>query len=120
MTISNLAARECVPCKGGIPPLRGAQLDGLYGALGAGWRLVDEHHLEKDLAFRDYLRAADFTREVAELSQRNRHHPDITLSYDNLKLVVYTHKIHGLHENDFILAAKIDEKIEEYREHLKS
>lgn len=80
---------------------------------------MDEHHLEKDLKFREYLAAAQFTMELAELSERNRHHPDITLSFDNLKLVIYTHKIDGLHENDFVLAAKIDERIGQYRDALR-
>jgi len=120
MMRSRLADKECTPCKAGTLPLAGTELKKLYNELRNGWRVVDYHHLEKDLEFKHYLTSVAFTQEVAELAEKAGHHPDITLSYDELRLVIYTHEIDGLHENDFILAAKIDRKIEEYRDKLKA
>jgi len=118
-TAAELAARECIPCSAVTPPLKGDDLRRLRAQLGGGWRLVGEHHLEKDLRFPEYLDAAEFTNAVARLAARARHHPDITLSFDDLKLIIYTHKIDGLHENDFILAARIDREIERFRDRIR-
>lgn len=104
-----LAQKECVPCKGGIPPLKGMELQGLLEQLDGGWKVVDEHHLEKVFRFKNFREALAFTNRVGELAERQGHHPDIHLSWGMVKLKVWTHKIDGLTESDFIFAAKVGE-----------
>ena len=106
---SNLARKACVPCRGGVPPLAGRELADLQAALGGGWQAVDEHHLEKEFGFEDFRSALDFTNRVGELAEEQGHHPDIYLSWGHVRTQIWTHKIDGLTESDFILAAKIDE-----------
>jgi 4a-hydroxytetrahydrobiopterin dehydratase len=106
---SDLARKACVPCRGGVPPLAGRELVDLQAALGGGWRAVDEHHLEKEFGFEDFRSALDFTNRVGELAEEQGHHPDIYLSWGRVRTRIWTHKIDGLTESDFILAAKIDE-----------
>ncbi len=107
--MSELTAKQCVPCRGGVPPLAGKELDGLAKQLGHEWRVVDGHHLEKEYAFPDFRSALAFTNRVGELAEAEGHHPDIHLAWGKVRLVVYTHKIDGLTESDFILAAKAEE-----------
>ena len=104
----DLAAKSCIPCRGGVPPLRGAEIDRLRQKLGAGWEVVREHHLEKEYPFPDFRSALDFTLRLGEVAEAEGHHPDIHLSWGRVKLDIWTHKIDGLTESDFILAAKAD------------
>ena len=104
-----LAKKRCVPCRGGVPPLKGEKLKTLADQLGGGWRVVDEHHLEKEYRFPDFRRALDFTVMAGAIAEQEGHHPDILLSWGKARVTIYTHKIDGLTESDFILAAKIDE-----------
>ena len=106
--MSELAIKECIPCKGGVPPLKGQELTGLLDRLGGGWRVVAEHHLEKEYRFKDFRTALAFTNRVGELAESQGHHPDIYLSWGKVKLTIWTHKIDGLTEGDFIFAAKAD------------
>jgi 4a-hydroxytetrahydrobiopterin dehydratase len=106
---SDLAHKACVPCRGGVPPLAGQELADLQAALGGGWRAVDEHHLEKEFGFENFRSALDFTNRVGELAEEQGHHPDIYLSWGRVRIQIWTHKIDGLTESDFILAAKTDE-----------
>jgi 4a-hydroxytetrahydrobiopterin dehydratase len=106
--MSDLADLQCVPCKGGTPALRGAELDELSTRLGNGWRVVDAHHLEKEYRFRDFREALEFTDRVGELAEEQGHHPDIHLAWGKVRLTVWTHKIDGLTESDFVFAAKSD------------
>src|ERR1044072_8034669 len=106
--MSELAKKECVPCKGGVAPLKGRELTELLDMLGGGWLVVDEHHLEKEYRFKDFRSALAFTNRVGELAESQGHHPDIHLSWGRVRLTVWTHKIDGLTESDFILAAKAD------------
>jgi 4a-hydroxytetrahydrobiopterin dehydratase len=106
--MSDLAKKECIPCRGGVPPLAGGELVGLLEELGGGWRVVAEHHLEKEYRFRDFRAALAFTNRVGELAEAQGHHPDIHLSWGKVKLIIWTHKIDGLTESDFVLAAKAD------------
>jgi 4a-hydroxytetrahydrobiopterin dehydratase len=107
--MSELANKECVPCRGGVPPLKGEEIKAIHAKLGGGWSVVDEHHLEKDYEFNDFREALDFTNRVGELAEGEGHHPDIYLAWGKVKLTIWTHKIDGLTESDFILAAKADE-----------
>jgi len=107
--MGELASRECAPCKGGVPPLAGEPLRALEALLGGGWRTVGGHHLEKEFTFPDFRTALEFTDDVGELAERQGHHPDIHLSWGRVRIAIWTHKIDGLTESDFVLAAKIDQ-----------
>ena len=106
--MKELAEKECIPCKGGTPPLKGDQLRKLAEQLGHGWRAVDEHHLEKEYKFPNFREALAFTNKVGELAEKIQHHPDIYLAWGKVKLTLWTHKIDGLTESDFIFAAKVE------------
>ena len=108
---SDLAAKSCVPCRGGVPPLKGAELEALRTRLGGDWRVVNEHHLEKTYTFKDFKDALAFTNAVGSIAEREGHHPDIHLSWGRVGLEIWTHKIDGLTESDFVLAAKADEAL---------
>jgi 4a-hydroxytetrahydrobiopterin dehydratase len=107
--MSDLAKKDCVPCKGGIPPLKGEALKSLHRQLGGEWNVVNEHHLEKEYKFKNFRQALDFTVRVGEMAEAQGHHPDIHLAWGKVKLVIWTHKIDGLTESDFIWAAKAEE-----------
>jgi 4a-hydroxytetrahydrobiopterin dehydratase len=104
----SLAERDCVPCKGGVPPLKGEMLQQYQTDLGGGWEVVNEQRLEKTYKFKNFRQALDFTIQVGELAENVKHHPDIFLAWGQVKLTIWTHKIGGLSESDFILAAKAD------------
>jgi len=106
--MSELAEKECVPCRGEVPPLKGAQLANVASELNGGWQIIKEHHLEKEYKFKDFRQALDFTNKVGELAESQGHHPDIYLAWGKVKLTIWTHKIDGLTESDFVLAAKAD------------
>lgn len=108
MTECDLASKECIPCKGGVPPLQGEELAELRSKLEQGWEVIDEHHLEKTFMFKDFRSALDFTNQVGELAEAVDHHPDIHLAWGKVKIMLYTHKIDGLTESDFIFAAKVE------------
>ena len=104
-----LAAKECIPCKSGVLPLQGSQLADLQRKLGDGWQVINEHHLEKEFSFKDFRQALGFTNKAGELAEKVGHHPDIYLAWGKVKITIWTHKIDGLTESDFVLAAKIQE-----------
>ncbi len=103
-----LCEKECVPCKGGIPPLKGNDLAALSKELDGGWQVINEHHLEKEYKFKDFRDALAFVNKVGELAEAQGHHPDIYLAWGKTKLTIWTHKIDGLTESDFVFAAKAD------------
>jgi 4a-hydroxytetrahydrobiopterin dehydratase len=106
--MSTLASKTCVPCKGDVPPLKGAELQKLESEV-PGWEVVNEHHLEKTYKFPDFAKALAFVNRIGELAEQQGHHPDIYLSWGKVGVKTWTHKIDGLTESDFILAAKIDQ-----------
>jgi 4a-hydroxytetrahydrobiopterin dehydratase len=106
--MAGLADKQCVPCNKGAEPLKGAEIEKRKKELDPDWKVADEHHLEREFTFDDFRQALDFVNEVGELAEEQGHHPDIYLSYGKVKIQLWTHKIDGLHENDFILAAKVD------------
>ena len=109
MTSKNeLSKKSCIPCTQGTPPLKGEKLTQLYTQLQPGWTVVGEHHLEKEYLFPNFKSALAYTNKVGALAEQEGHHPDIHLSYGKVKIILWTHKIDGLSESDFILAAKCD------------
>jgi 4a-hydroxytetrahydrobiopterin dehydratase len=104
----SLAEMTCVPCRGGTPALAPAERQELLHRLGAGWRIVDGHHLEKEFAFRNWKGAMAFANLVGEVAEQQGHHPDLLVSWGRVTVTLFTHAIDGLHRNDFILAARIE------------
>ncbi len=105
--MTDLASKTCVPCRGDVPPLRGAELHELIRQV-PGWEVVDEHHLKKEFRFKNFREALDFVNRVGELAEEQAHHPDIDFGWGRATVKIFTHKIDGLTESDFILAAKVD------------
>jgi len=106
--MNELAERQCIPCRGGVPPLAGEQITKLQSQLD-GWEVVGEHHLRKQYKFSDFAASQAFVNRVGELSEEQGHHPDICYGWGRAEITIWTHKIDGLTESDFILAAKIDQ-----------
>lgn len=106
--MSELAQMECIPCKGGIPPMTAEQIAPWKERLGGDWSVVEAHHLEKEFRFKNFCQALDFTNQVGELAESIGHHPDLYLAWGKVRVTIWTHKIGGLSESDFIFAAKVD------------
>ena len=106
---SDLAAKSCVPCRGGVPPLEGEEIQSLLAQLGNGWTVVDDHHIQKNYKFKDFADALGFTNRIGVIAEEQGHHPDIYLAWGKVGITIWTHKIDGLTESDFVLAAKCDE-----------
>ena len=107
MTDICLADRACVPCQGGVPPLTEAEFAPLLAEL-EGWTVVDGHHLDKTFGFDDFASALAFTNTVGAVAEEAWHHPDLELAWGRVRVTVWTHKIDGLAEADFVFAAKVD------------
>ncbi len=105
--MSSLAEKHCVPCKGGVPALKGEELEKMQGQV-PGWQVVEQHHLTKSFSFPDFRTALDFVNRVGEIAEAEGHHPDLFLAWGKVDVKIWTHKVDGLTESDFILAAKID------------
>jgi 4a-hydroxytetrahydrobiopterin dehydratase len=106
--MSELAAKTCVPCRGGVPPLEGEELSRLHKQV-EGWDVVKGHHLHKAYTFPDFKSALAFVNRVGDIAEEQGHHPDIILTWGKVEITIWTHKIDGLTESDFILAAKLDQ-----------
>jgi 4a-hydroxytetrahydrobiopterin dehydratase len=107
--MNNLASRDCVPCRGGVPPLSGVEIRKLLRELD-GWEVIEEHHLRKVFEFKNFRDALQLVNRVCELAEEQGHHPDISFGWGRAEITIWTHKIDGLTESDFILAAKIDKQ----------
>jgi len=103
----DLASKTCVPCRGGVPPVKGPELDALLKQV-SGWSVLNEHHLTKAYKFPDFRQALAFVNRVGEIAEQQGHHPDIFLAWGKAEITLWTHAIDGLTESDFIMAAKID------------
>jgi 4a-hydroxytetrahydrobiopterin dehydratase len=105
---TNLAEKICTPCRGGVPPLTAQEADALHGQA-PEWALLDDaRRIERTFRFRDFREALTFVERVGELAEAQGHHPDIGFGWGYATVSLRTKKIKGLHENDFIVAAKID------------
>ena len=113
MDMERLASRSCVPCRGGVDPLSEPEARRMLAGT-PGWGLAEKAtRLERHFEFRDFVEAMKFVNRVADIAEQEGHHPDIAIHWNKVELVLWTHKIGGLHENDFILAAKVDRLLEE-------
>ena len=102
-----LSEKTCVPCRGGVPPLTGEEIEPFARQV-EDWSVVDNHHIQKSFTFPDFQLALEFVNKVGGIAEGQGHHPDIELSWGRAGVTIWTHKIDGLTESDFILAAKID------------
>ncbi len=105
--MSELAERQCVPCRGGVPPLSGDELKN-YSQQLPTWEVVNQHHLTRNYKFKNFRDTLDFVNRIGELAEEQGHHPDICFGWGKAEISIWTHKIDGLTESDFVLAAKID------------
>ena len=110
--VSQLALKECVPCRGGVPPLPGERVEALLKELD-GWAVEEEYHLTRTFKFADFAEALAFVNRVGAIAEQQNHHPDVHLAWGKVRVEVWTHKISGLTESDFIFAAKVDAAFEQ-------
>lgn len=104
----SLADNACIPCRGGVPPLAQSKIQELLSQLETGWILNDHGHLEKMYSFPNFADAMAFLNRVGNIAEIEGHHPDLYLAWGKCKVEIWTHKIQGLTESDFFLAAKAD------------
>jgi 4a-hydroxytetrahydrobiopterin dehydratase len=103
----HLADKKCVPCRGGTPALKGNELQELHQSV-PQWTVIDEHHIQREFRFPDFKQALDFVNRIGAVAEEEGHHPDILLAWGKAAITLWTHKVDGLTESDFIMAAKID------------
>ena len=103
-----LTQKKCVPCEGGVSPIKGAEIQQYLSQLKNSWEVTDEIKIQCNFAFKDFIEAMKFVNQAADLAEKEGHHPDIHIHYNEVLIVLWTHAIGGLSENDFIVAAKID------------
>ncbi len=103
-----LADMKCVPCRGGTPPMEVTRARDMLAQLSPGWRLNQGGHLERTYPFKDFVQALDFANKVGAIAEAEGHHPDLHISWGKCGVEIWTHKINGLSESDFYLAAKTD------------
>src|SRR6266576_186399 len=106
--LSDLASKTCVPCRGGHPPLEGAELTNLSRQL-PNWKIIDQHHLTRAFTFPDFKKALEFVNRVGAGAEEQGHNPDSLLTWGKVEIPIWTHKVNGITERDFIMAAKIDQ-----------
>jgi 4a-hydroxytetrahydrobiopterin dehydratase len=105
--MAELADKTCIPCRGGVPSLTADEIEPLARQL-PDWDVVDLHHLDRTYKFKDFREALEFTNRIGELAEEQGHHPDIYLAWGKVGIQLWTHKIDGLSESDFVMAAKIE------------
>tara|TARA_B100000609_G_scaffold72609_1_gene57652 strand:- start:1315 stop:1632 length:318 start_codon:yes stop_codon:yes gene_type:complete len=99
--------KKCIPCQGGVPKLNSEEITQFLSKIDQDW-MVEDDRLYKDFDFNNYDQAVNFANNVVKIANVEAHHPYIHINYKNVKIILFTHKINGLHENDFLMAAKID------------
>ncbi len=113
-----LADQPCLPCRGGVPPLARDEAERLLAQLDPEWRLNADGHLERALKFGNFVMAMDFANRVAEIAEAENHHPDLHVAWGRCTVEIWTHKINGLAEGDFVFAAKVDRARTEFEKSL--
>jgi 4a-hydroxytetrahydrobiopterin dehydratase len=103
-----LVNKSCIPCQGGMPSLDQVAVDKLIAELNSGWQINELGHLYKQYLFDNFMDSMDFANKIAEVSEKEAHHPNLTITWGKCDVEIWTHKINGLTESDFILAAKIE------------
>jgi 4a-hydroxytetrahydrobiopterin dehydratase len=103
-----LADQQCIPCRGGVPPLPRERIDALLAQLEPGWSLNAAGHLQRSYEFHDFAGALAFANRVGAIAEQQAHHPDLHVAWGRCGVEIWTHKIDGLTESDFYLAAKAD------------
>lgn len=106
--MSDLSSKKCVPCSIGAIPLNADDIQGFLNNLNEDWKIKDNKQIERTFKFKDFKEALEFTNKVGAIAEAEGHHPDLSLTWGKVIVTLWTHKINGLHANDFILAAKID------------
>jgi 4a-hydroxytetrahydrobiopterin dehydratase len=104
----DLQTKKCVPCEGGTPPLTPEEIQNYHNQIDAAWHVVEDKKIQREYTFKDFKEAMKFVNAVAEIAESEGHHPDIHISYNHVRIVLWTHAVGGLTENDFILASKVD------------
>jgi 4a-hydroxytetrahydrobiopterin dehydratase len=104
-----LNKKTCIPCQGGIPPLNSEEISKYLNDINENWINLIDVKISRTFNFNNYLEALNFVNKIAYLSEVEGHHPHVHLNFKNVEVIIFTHKINGLHENDFILAAKCDD-----------
>jgi 4a-hydroxytetrahydrobiopterin dehydratase len=111
-----LASEKCIPCRGGIPPLTESEIRMLLPQIPT-WEVVEQNAillLQREFQFRNFAEALAFTNKVAALAEAQDHHPRIVTEWGRVTIQWWTHVIHGLHRNDFVMAAKTDTILNSY------
>ena len=103
-----ISQKKCIPCQGGVPPLNKTEINNFIKELNSSWTVHKSKEIRKEYAFKTYKEAIVFVNHIAELAEDEGHHPFIHINYKKVQIFLFTHKISGLHENDFILASKCD------------
>lgn len=103
-----LTAKKCVPCEGGMPPMS-AEDTNKYLSQVMGWELIENKKIKKEFKFKDFKGSLDFVNKIGAVAEEEQHHPNITILYNKVRTTLSTHAIGGLSQNDFIMAAKIDQ-----------
>ncbi|MBQ27921.1 MAG: 4a-hydroxytetrahydrobiopterin dehydratase [Nitrospiraceae bacterium] len=109
----SLADNKCIPCRGGVPPLTESQAMNLLGQLDSSWELTNSAtHLQRSYLFKNFVHAMDFANKLADVAEEEGHHPELHIGWGKCTVDLWTHKINGLTESDFFLAAKSDRVLE--------
>ena len=112
----DFADNKCVPCRGGTPPMERAKAEEMLKQLDSGWALNNDSHLERLYTFKNFAQALAFVNKVGAVAEEEGHHPDLFLAWGKCKIELWTHKINGLTESDFYMAAKLDREFQPFRD----
>ena len=112
----DLADNKCVPCRGGVPPMEKVKAEEFLHQLESGWFLNKAGHLERLFKFKNFARALTFVNKVGAVAEEEGHHPDFYLAWGKCRIEIWTHKINGLTESDFFMAAKADREFASFQD----
>jgi 4a-hydroxytetrahydrobiopterin dehydratase len=104
----DLSTKKCIPCEGGIPPLTGKEINDYKKLISEDWKVIEDNKITREFYFVSYRHTIDFINKVADIAEKEGHHPVLHIYFGRAVTELWTHSINGLSENDFILASKID------------